>query len=216
MRMSRSLNAGLVLLLLGAAPTEARMPPGAQSPVEDQLPIEAESATEAPSPAEAQPSREAPLLEEALSFPAPFPPTEKVGQGDGRPSTALLVAGGLLAGAAGFFGGALAGAALTECEVEDDYCVLGGAIVGAGIGESLLMPVGVHVGDAGRGDLAPGMLASAAIGAAGLAGLYISDFDPPAAPVIVVVAPLAQLLATIAIERSTADRRAETQRVEGW
>ncbi|HEX7240660.1 MAG TPA: hypothetical protein VF263_10360 [Longimicrobiaceae bacterium] len=117
----------------------------------------------------------------------------------------LLAASGLVAGAAGALGGALAGlvASCTGREDENESCYLNSWLWGAAIGESLAMPVGVHLANGRRGSLGLSLLASAGLGALGLALLEETHYDPPGAVLVSTAIPLAQLAATIAVERAT-------------
>ncbi|MEW5931380.1 MAG: hypothetical protein AB1941_28265, partial [Gemmatimonadota bacterium] len=104
-----------------------------------------------------------------------------------------------LGGAAGFLAGL---AANRSCE-GDEACLLP-ALAGAVVGETLGLPLGVHVAEGRRGSYALGALASVGVAAAGL-GLMslVGDSGPPAQGIAVMV-PVAQLLASIAVERRTA------------
>ncbi|HEV2146545.1 MAG TPA: hypothetical protein VGR37_03935, partial [Longimicrobiaceae bacterium] len=85
----------------------------------------------------------------------------------------------------------------------DEICLMP-ALVGAIVGETLGVPLGVHLAEGRRGSYALGALASAGITAAGLAGFaLLGDSGPPAQGIAVLV-PVAQLWASIAVERRTA------------
>ena len=123
-----------------------------------------------------------------------------------RPGVGRLVAGGLLGGAAGLVVGAGAGAyvgAARECRAEQWVCTWHGLAVGAAVGTSLGIPIGTHVAGTGRGRLGSSVLASLAIGAAGVGLLAATHFDPPWAPAILIGAPVAQLAVSAALERGT-------------
>ncbi len=109
-------------------------------------------------------------------------------------------AAGLLAGTAGFFGGGFVSAAIDKASSDgyEEWDGLLGFVIGAPIGESLLLPVGVHLANGRRGDLSLSMFASIGIAAAGMA-LAASADDAK----ILVAIPIAQLIACTAIERST-------------
>ncbi|MEO5818502.1 MAG: hypothetical protein ABIT20_24750 [Gemmatimonadaceae bacterium] len=109
------------------------------------------------------------------------------------------VAGRVLGGGAGFFGGMMLGASeisRRSCTGED--CGLANAIIGSMIGESVGLAVGAHYGSRGRGNLAIQMLTSTAIGAA---GLYSAWYAEGAAPIILGAVPVVQLLAVMAMEK---------------
>ena len=107
-----------------------------------------------------------------------------------------LIGGGLLAGAAGGVAVMYTGAMLTANECED--CAIVGAVYGLVAGVSSGIPVGVHFSNGGRGKLLPSLLASLAIGGAGL-GLAIAADEPA----VMLAVPVLQLASAIAIERNT-------------
>jgi hypothetical protein len=119
-------------------------------------------------------------------------------------SNARLIAFGLLGGAAGMVVGGLAGAVIGANDDDDPDSewvnALRGSVIGGSIGESISLAAGVHLANGRRGNFLLGTLASLAIGAAGTA-LVIENQDPPAAPIILTATPIAQLIATILIER---------------
>jgi hypothetical protein len=117
-------------------------------------------------------------------------------------STTRMVIGGLLGGAVGLVGGGLLGAVIgSDDESEENWVkALQGAVIGGTIGESLGLAVGVHLGNRRQGNLPLGMVASTAIGIAGLLALYGNE-DPPVGPILLTATPLAQLATTILIER---------------
>lgn len=119
-------------------------------------------------------------------------------------STEKMAAYGLLTGAAGFLVGGLVGAALSGDRDDADSWVeaLEGAVIGGTIGESLMMPVGVHLANDRRGDLLWSMPASLAIGVTGAAIGRRLESTGKAWPILILT-PLAQLVASIAIERNT-------------
>ncbi len=118
-------------------------------------------------------------------------------------STPRLVTYGLLGGAAGLVAGGLIGAVIgnDEDDTENGWIdALRGSVIGGTIGESIGLAGGVHFANARQGNLALGALASLAIGGVG-AALVIENQDPPAAPIILALTPITQLVATILIER---------------
>ena len=98
--------------------------------------------------------------------------------------------------AAGLFGGALVGDRFQSYPCED--CIEG-AFYGALAGESLAIPLGVHLADRGRGKLGPPLAASVGIGALGLGAAALSDQYG-----IMLAVPVLQLGASVGIERHTA------------
>jgi hypothetical protein len=119
-------------------------------------------------------------------------------------STEKMVAYGLIYGALAFVGGGLLGAALSAEHDEHDLLFekLEPAFIGGTIAESLLLPVGVHVANGERGQLALSMPASFALGVGG--GLMARKLERSGrSNWAVLVTPIAQLAAAIAIERAT-------------
>ena len=115
-----------------------------------------------------------------------------------------MIFGGLVGGAIGFFAFGFAGALIADSQASDDsegFEALGGFVIGAIIGESVLLPLGVHIADKRRGDFATELLVSAGIAAVGI-GLTGAMED--LAVVFLPAVPIAQLAATIAIERKPA------------
>ncbi|HET9986345.1 MAG TPA: hypothetical protein VFQ38_22395 [Longimicrobiales bacterium] len=127
---------------------------------------------------------------------------------DRRASVPGLVAAGILGGGVGLFGGAFLGAWGGNFSCEDtgnpDECeapVILGAVFGGVAGEALLLPMAEWLAGGRRGPLGKELLASVGLAGAGLALLAATHFDEPAAPVILVTVPLAQLAAVTALER---------------
>jgi hypothetical protein len=121
-------------------------------------------------------------------------------------STEKMAAYGLITGVAGFLVGGLLGAALSGEQQDTESWVekLEGAFVGGTLTESLMLPVGVHLANDRRGDLLWSMPASLAIGTTGaLIGRRL-EHTGRAWPIIVLT-PIAQLAASIAIERHTSN-----------
>lgn len=111
---------------------------------------------------------------------------------------------GLATGAAGFLLGGLVGAALSGHHDDHDSWVdaLQGAVIGGTVGESLMLPVGVHLANDRRGDLLLSMPASVAIGVSGALLAKRLERNSKAWPALILT-PIAQLAVSIAIERST-------------
>jgi len=112
-----------------------------------------------------------------------------------------MAIGGLALGAIGFFGGGFAGALLFQSEDDDPdgLDALERFAVGAVIGETALLPFGVHLANKRQGNLLPALLASAAITGASLA---IATSGEDQIEVLIPV-PIIQLVAAIVIERAT-------------
>lgn len=113
------------------------------------------------------------------------------------------VIGGILAGGVGFLGGALIAGTIAErgigssggCPTDDLGCLIWSILAGAEIGEAIMLPIGVHLGGGRRGNFPLELLASVAIGAAGL-GMAALVNDP--APLVVV--PILQVIVGTVIE----------------
>ena len=107
-----------------------------------------------------------------------------------------MVGGGLLLGAGGLVAGALIGHHFEGSPCED--CILG-AFFGALAGESLAIPLGVHLGNRSRGDVGPALAASIGIAAAGLGAAAVSRQWG-----VLLAIPVLQIAASIGIERHSA------------
>jgi hypothetical protein len=120
-------------------------------------------------------------------------------------STTRLVTFGLLGGGIGLVAGGLLGAVIGNDEDDSEHGwidALRGSVIGGTIGESIGLAGGVHLANHRQGSFSLGALASLAIGGVG-AALVVENQDPPAAPIILVATPIAQLIATILIERKS-------------
>lgn len=107
------------------------------------------------------------------------------------------------AGAMGGFGGLLAGAWVgarieTAGGCSHEWCGWTGAILGAAIGTTVMIPAVVHLANDGRGDLIEGIASSAAALAGGIAISLLTQ-DPH--PLLVV--PVAQIIGAVATEKRT-------------
>lgn len=109
-----------------------------------------------------------------------------------------------LAGAIGFFAGGFVGAEIDRAGSNgyEEWDGLYGFVVGAPIGEALLLPVGVHLANNRRGNLPLSLLAS--IGIAG-AGIFVAVAAEE--PYALLTIPILQLTACTAIEQSTSQSR---------
>jgi hypothetical protein len=107
-----------------------------------------------------------------------------------------MMFGGILLGAGGLIGGALIGQRFEGSPCEDRIL---GAFVGALAGESLAVPLGVHLGNRSRGDVGPVLAASLGIAGAGLGAAVLSREGG-----VLLAIPVLQIAASIAIERRTA------------
>ncbi len=130
--------------------------------------------------------------------PPALPPLDAFPRHEVHP--ALLTAGGILGGAVGVFGGALAGAYLTGNSCED--CALVGAVYGAVTGGSTLLPLGVHLANGRRGNFGSSLLASLAVGAVGLGVAQAANSVE-----VMIAVPVLQIVSAVFIERGTERRR---------
>ncbi len=115
-------------------------------------------------------------------------------------STVGMVAAGLGGGTVGFFAGGLIGYELGGGSLicGDDSCGLEEAAYGAIAGESVLLPLGVHLANRRRGNYGLSLLASAALGGLGILAVNATNDGTP-----LIVVPVAQLVTSVLIERAT-------------
>ncbi len=115
-------------------------------------------------------------------------------------STVAMVAAGLGGGTVGFFAGGFVGYELGGGNLicGDDACGLEEAAYGAIAGESILLPLGVHLANHRRGNYGLSLLASAALGGFGILAVNASNDGSP-----LIVVPIAQLVTSVLIERAT-------------
>ena len=118
----------------------------------------------------------------------------------GGTSVVGMTAGGLIGGAVGFAGGALIGATLGggNAICGDDACGLEEAAYGAIVGQSVLLPLGVHIANGRRGNYGYSLITSMVIGAAGIAAVHATNDGAP-----FIAVPVLQLVSSILIERAT-------------
>ncbi|MBV9774726.1 MAG: hypothetical protein JO040_12290 [Gemmatimonadetes bacterium] len=165
-------------------------------------------------PAGAQ--RRAPSLSSLRTAPgvtSPLPSAPRV-QAEREPGVPLLVGGGIGGGLAGLVAGAYLGYGVelgqSGCH-DEELCGLGGALLGAALGEALLLPYGVHLADRSRGSYGRTFLASFGTGAA---GLLLLGATGEAAGELWWAVPVAQIAAAVAVERRTARRRTSIHPVQ--
>lgn len=134
--------------------------------------------------------------------PVTTPSVRSVQPQRGRPSDAVLAVGGVLGGGAGLMAGMIAGAFLDGPPPEDciDFCFGPGIIIGGLAGEALGVALGVHLVNGRRGSLPLGMLTSAGI-------LTVGAIGGNDVPEMLVIVPVSQILAAVAVERRTDRRR---------
>ena len=155
-------------------------------------------------PALARAQAEVGLADQRPASGPAVPPTvllqERADSARARPSTALMIGGGLVGGAIGTLGGAYTGAAIVDETCQGEGCYAGliyGAFAGAVVAESVLLPLGVHVAAGGRGDLGTSMAASAGLGAAALGMGLAFHADDPVSAIVLATVPVAQLTVSI-------------------
>lgn len=119
-----------------------------------------------------------------------------------RPADAVTLGfAGLLGSAAGVFGGGFVGYQISRADGDcggDDWCGFTAGFVGAVIGSAVLTPVAVHMANGGRGDLGSTVVMSSLITGAGAAIALVTD-----SPEILLAVPLAAIIGSVAVERST-------------
>ncbi len=121
------------------------------------------------------------------------------------PEKAYLLGVGI--GMGGFLAGGLAGLAATSGCTGDDYCGARGFLIGAAVGGTLGMALGVHLGNDRRGSLPLDMLTGAAVWGIGIGGAALSDWDDTVTFIAAIGVPIVQLLTTVAVERATGRSR---------
>lgn len=117
-------------------------------------------------------------------------------------STGLMIAGGIVGGAAGaIVGGSVGWVAGSAANCYDFDCVAF-LIVGMALGESAGVPLGVHLANGRQGNLGGGMALSYALGSLGtLAMLYTWEDRVFSATAVTI--PIVQIGLALAVERRT-------------
>jgi|SRR5690349_12051588 len=169
--MSRALRAACAAILLRGAPLPAQ---GLAAPL---------------------PSSPAPTLLRRTD-PRPLHPSTA----DSNADAVRLVMGGLGLGIVGVVLGGYAGAKIEErggCSGED-FCGLGGAFVGATVGETLLLPAGVHLANNARGSY-PVAVGAASVAAALAWALTVGTQNG----LFLLAIPAGQMVAAVLVELRT-------------
>ncbi len=112
-----------------------------------------------------------------------------------------MAAGGLVAGALGFVAFGLAGAVFNESKTQasDPLVAWSGFVVGAAVGTTVMLPLGVHLVNRRQGNYGLELLAAIGIAAVGIGATAAAE---EMAIVFLPAIPVAQLVTAIAIERS--------------
>ncbi len=132
---------------------------------------------------------------------------QRISQIRTKPSSAGgAIVTGLLMGGLGFVGGALVGVAAgcttnSSC-IENE--VLEGALVGAIIGEILLLPIGVHIGNRQAGSLGVDLVASLLGGLSTVGIVFATNSES-----LFWIGAIGQVALTVTLERSIGRRRSE-------
>lgn len=107
------------------------------------------------------------------------------------------MAGGIIGGVLGAFGGAAVGVSIENCDgVERDNCGLAGAVIGGIVGEAIGVPIGVNYAANGTGTLRRTIPASLAMMAVCTAAAYMT-----AGTSILMIPPM-QIYTSIRAERT--------------
>jgi hypothetical protein len=125
-------------------------------------------------------------------------------EGD-EPEVGDVIAAGMGLGAVGVLAGGLA-ASLFASGCTGDYCRLEAVVLGAGAAGTVGMAVGVHLGNRRRGNLALDVMVATAIWVPGVA-VAVSGAGEGGTLLLFVAMPVAQLAATVAVERAVGRSR---------
>ena len=155
----------------------------------------------AATPADAQRLTETRTAVGVAELPPKAPRSGSTGAPVGEPgATARMTLTGGLFAAGGIFAGGYIGAGLACGGASaDDWCELGGAIIGAMVGELVMLPLGVHVAS-GKASYGGKLLASSGIM---LAGIMLA---PVTGGVSLLLVPPVQLMTTVGMENSAIAR----------
>ncbi len=115
-------------------------------------------------------------------------------------NTAFMVVGGVIGGTVGLFGGAIIGGTIGggNSTCGDDQCGLEEALLGAVIGETTLLPLGVHLANHSRGNYGYSLLGALAVGAVGIGLAGAIDSTE-----LLLAVPIGQIVSSVLIERAT-------------
>jgi hypothetical protein len=153
----------------------------------------------------------------AADLPAVSAPSNRLVQyvdTEQQQSASKAVGFGVLLGGVGFLaGGAVGYAIASSCQAgtpnPDDWCAVEGTLIGAAIGGTSGMALGVHLGNGRRGSLALDLLTGAAVWGLGIgiAAGAKPDWGSPLFWTLSLGIPVGQLAATVAVERAVGRSR---------
>lgn len=133
--------------------------------------------------------------------PVPAAPMRTLTDSLPRRDDLTLAFGGALGGIGGLVAGAIIGVQVERasgCVEYDDWCGIGGGLLGATIGSTVMIPAGVHLANDQRGNLGEGLVASAAALGGGIAIAALVDDSRP-----LLLIPIAQIIGAVATEKRT-------------
>ena len=151
-------------------------------------------------PSEAQ--HRAPVGVQRLALSEGFEPSTAARRDTAEGRSEINVVGGIVGGLLGAAGGAFVGTmvgASSASGCRGEYCAWGPALLGFGLGESIGLALGAHLGARGRGNVA--MTAISSVGIL-VGGLVVAGAVPRGTPgVAITLIPAAQLAMALAMER---------------
>lgn len=118
----------------------------------------------------------------------------------GQARSTSMAFGGTVGGVTGFMAGALVASGLSR-NCGGEFCGLGAAFMGGLIGETLAIPLGVHLANRSQGNFGTALAGSVVSGAAALLLLDATDEGT-----FVLAIPLAQIVTSVLIEGRTMAR----------
>lgn len=119
--------------------------------------------------------------------------------------TGRMMGTGMLFAVGGIFAGAVAGAELSCANADpDDWCELGGGLLGATIGEVVMLPLGVHIAS-DRSSYGRKLAVSSGVLLVGIA------LAPVTGGISLLATPPVQLLAVVGAERAAIRKGAQSR-----
>lgn len=135
------------------------------------------------------------------------PPPAAFASGDDGPSPLVLGLVGVGASAAGMLAGFAIGPEVgCDGSGSDEFCALGGALMGAAIGTTVTTPLAVHLANGRRGSWVLDQVASIGYGALalGVVAILPDDGDDVGQGIVALSIPLGQTVASVTVEKATA------------